>query len=161
MGVGSGVFPRFPAAASSRSRGPSAKTTAHTFGSSAGRKLLVRKRTSASRTCYILPRPRQPQLLPGEQRSHLLLVSVRAANRIGHSRAEAPQQRGFTHAPRDRRCGKNALPTLCSSCRFRAWRNQRLVHRKPIGVDGGHRYYLGSRRAEFRAASRHLDYGRT
>jgi|SRR5215467_2853278 len=51
MGVGSGVFPRFPAAASSRGRGPSAKTTAHTFGSRTGRKLLVRKRTSASRTC--------------------------------------------------------------------------------------------------------------
>src|SRR5262252_5838707 len=60
MGVGSGVFPRFPAAASSRDRGPSATTTAHTFGSSAGRKLLVRKRTSVSylRACYILPRPR-------------------------------------------------------------------------------------------------------
>jgi hypothetical protein len=91
MGVGSGVFPRFPAAASSRDRGPSAKTMAHTFGSSAGRKLLVRKRTCVSHLLRPAETPSTP-LLPGEQRSHLLLISVRAASRIGHSCAEAPQQ---------------------------------------------------------------------
>ena len=85
-------------------------------------------------------------LLPGEQRTHLPLVSVLAAILSGIDRRRS-STRGFTHAPRDHRRSKNTLPAVCRSYGLRAWRNERLVHRKPIGVDGAQRFYPGSDRA--------------